>query len=387
MRNALFTRRYWSSATPETLSGVSGQGEPATYGGHVRRFFVIATMVAATLMYAPPALGTGQKTDPLKLVYDTSKVVAGETLHLTGVLHVHVVHNADGRTLHVNLSQGQAISQTTGDRYRVIGAQEVPIPADCDNVLANFTAHILAPGKSASHQTVHRPVVATILLEFDETGGLDSARVVSAPSHVNIEVPTEGQVVRGTVEVRAVVDLDCPGYVVRFERSIAGGDWSQIASDSSSPYTVLDSLPADLPPGTPIQYRAILSAPDGTTVTSAIRTVRAGGPPLRHASVYYYRPAQDYSDWGLHLWGAAVAVETEWHAPFPWTRIEDGWAVYVIPLRDDTKQVNFVIHLPSGDSVPDSREPGFEQSFIPLQNPAVWMIQGDATVYTSKPAL
>ena len=44
------------------------------------------------------------------------------------------------------------------------------------------------------------------------------------------------------------------------------------------------------------------------------------------ATVHYFRPDGDYTDWGLHAWdGAAVAVE--WGAPLPPTG-EDDFGVY-----------------------------------------------------------
>ena len=62
----------------------------------------------------------------------------------------------------------------------------------------------------------------------------------------------------------------------------------------------------------------------------------------------------------LHLWGDAIAdgVATTWDAPRQRDTVDDFGAVYQIPLKDDTKPVNFIMHLPSGDTVPDSREPG-----------------------------
>ena len=54
--------------------------------------------------------------------------------------------------------------------------------------------------------------------------------------------------------------------------------------------------------------------------------------------------------------------------------------------NDDTKPVNFIMHLPSGDTVPDTREPGGDRSFIPLDHPEIWLVQGDPTVYFSAPA-
>ena len=44
-------------------------------------------------------------------------------------------------------------------------------------------------------------------------------------------------------------------------------------------------------------------------------------------------------------------------------------------------------HAPaSGDTVPTTREPGGDRSFVPLDGTDVWLVQGDPTVYTSQPA-
>ncbi|MEV4351829.1 alpha-amylase family glycosyl hydrolase [Actinoplanes sp. NPDC049596] len=208
---------------------------------------------------------------------------------------------------------------------------------------------------------------------------------VPAPS-LTIEAPAEGANVRGTVEVRAVADPERSTHVVRFERSIAGAAWTPIGRDSSSPaYTVFDNLtPLNLPAGTQIRYRAILN--EGST---ALRTVRYAGPPLTTATVHYQRPAGDYTGWGLHLWGDAVDPATlaqiAWDKPWPPTRIENGWATYEIPLTDDTKPVNFILHQPNGDTVPTTREPGGDRSFTPIDHPQIWLKQGDPTVYTTAP--
>ena len=68
---------------------------------------------------------------------------------------------------------------------------------------------------------------------------------------------------------------------------------------SSPVYTVFDDLtPLALAAGTAVQYRAILAEPDGTTVTSAVRSVRFAGPPATMARLHYFRPAGDYDRLG-----------------------------------------------------------------------------------------
>ena len=61
-------------------------------------------------------------------------------------------------------------------------------------------------------------------------------------------------------------------------------------------------------------------------------------------------------------------------------------ACYEIPLVDDTKAVNFIMHQPGGDTVPTTREPGGDRSFVPIDTPEIWLKAGDPTIYTSQPA-
>ncbi len=210
---------------------------------------------------------------------------------------------------------------------------------------------------------------------------------------VTSEAPREGALKRGIVQVRAVADPERATHVVTFERSIAGGAWTEVGSDSSSPaYTLFDDLaPLGLAPGSRVSYRAVLHEPDGTTVTSAPRSIVVAGAQVHTAVVHYLRPAGDYDSWGLHLWGDAVApsvlAQVAWDKPWQRKGVDDdGWARYEIPLKDDTEALNFIMHTPSGDSVPATREPGGDRSFFPASNPEIWLLQGDPTVYTSQPA-
>jgi alpha-amylase len=78
-------------------------------------------------------------------------------------------------------------------------------------------------------------------------------------------------------------------------------------------------------------------------------------------------------------------VASAWDAPRQRDGVDSFGAVYQIPLKDDTKPVNFIMHQPSGDTVPDTREPGGDRSFVPLEHPEIWLVQGDPTVHFSPP--
>ena len=47
--------------------------------------------------------------------------------------------------------------------------------------------------------------------------------------------------------------------------------------------------------------------------------------------------------------------------------------------------MNFIMHRPSGDTVPTTREPGGDRSFVPATTPQIWLKQGDPVVYTTQP--
>jgi alpha-amylase len=214
---------------------------------------------------------------------------------------------------------------------------------------------------------------------------------VPAPA-LTIQSPAEGAKARDSVTVTAVADPERATNVVSFQRSVDGGQWTTIGTDSSSPvYTAVDDISGlALAAGTPIAYRAKLFGHGvGGTVTSAVRHVVAAGPPATVATLHYFRPGGDYTGWGLHLWGdavdPAVLAQVAWDHPWPATRVEGGWAEYDIALVDDTKPVNFIMHLPSGDSVPSTREPGGDRSFVPIDSNDVYIVQGDPTVYTTPP--
>jgi glycosidase len=208
--------------------------------------------------------------------------------------------------------------------------------------------------------------------------------IAVAPPSITLTAPREGSNVRGAATVVAEVVPEHATDVVVFERQIAAGPWEQVGTDSSSPvYTLHDTFSTALPTGTIIRYRATLNG----RVTSEVRSVRVRQEVITTAIVHYIRPAGDYANWGLHLWGDAIAAadRTEWNAPRQPTRIENGEAVFEIPLIDDTKALNFIVHTPSGDQVPTTREPGGDRSFIPIDNPQIWLRQGDPAIYFSPP--
>jgi glycosidase len=211
---------------------------------------------------------------------------------------------------------------------------------------------------------------------------------VVAPPAITIDAPAEGAKVR-TAQLRATVVPEQASHVVTFERSTGASGWTPIGTDDSSPvYSASDDVTAlGLATGTEVHYRAVLRYAPGRTVTSAVRTVTVAPPPLTEAVIHYQRADGDYTGWGLHLWGDAIAdgVATDWGAPRPPDTTGSSGAVFRIPLKDDTKPVNFIVHQPGGDNVPTTREPGGDRSFVPADHPEIWLKDNDPNVYFAPP--
>jgi hypothetical protein len=228
---------------------------------------------------------------------------------------------------------------------------------------------------------------------LDNRGHRRTSRSRSAtvpPPALTWDAPVAGSRQRDAVLLRLFADPERATHVVTFERRVGDGAWTPIGRDESSPaYSLNDSI-AGLATGTIVTYRATLTEPDGTQVRSAERAIEVAPPPVTTAVVRYWRADRDYANWGLHLWGDAVAPEAiepniSWGDPWDFSHVEDGWGVYEIPLVDDTKPVNFIMHKPNGDSVPESREPGGNRSFVPIDHPEIWLRQGDPAIYTTQP--
>ena len=110
-----------------------------------------------------------------------------------------------------------------------------------------------------------------------------------------------------------------------------------------------------LPVGTEIRYRAVLTDLRLATSTSEIRTVTIVG--AGHHGDRALQPAGgDYADWGLHLWGDAVADSVLAQVDVGQAVAADGRRRVRRVLRDRHRgrhQAGELHHAPPADSVPD----------------------------------
>jgi alpha-amylase len=181
--------------------------------------------------------------------------------------------------------------------------------------------------------------------------------------------------------VRAAASPDHPDYVVTIQRRVNDATtWTDVGTDRSSPaYTAFDDT-SGLDDGDIVHYRAVLTYAEGRTTESAERSVEIVQTPVTMAVVHYLRPAADYADWGLHLFGDALAAgeaTAEWTNATPFQGTDAFGAYRVIEIGDDTKQVGFIVHRrPPGN--PDIKDTDADRFFVPLECPHVFVTQGQS---------
>ncbi|HUV13292.1 MAG TPA: pullulanase-associated domain-containing protein [Acidobacteriota bacterium] len=103
----------------------------------------------------------------------------------------------------------------------------------------------------------------------------------------------------------------------------------------------------------------------------------------RDDGVYGNLASGDYNDfWGLHLWGEAVdpSEETGWEEPKKPTGIDDFGAFWDVLIVDASQPVEFIAHRG------DLRDPGPDQSFVPLEDATIWLQSGVETIYSQRGA-
>ncbi len=96
--------------------------------------------------------------------------------------------------------------------------------------------------------------------------------------------------------------------------------------------------------------------------------------PVTTVTIYYLRVDPSYDGWGLHLWGNAIAanVATQWSSPRMPDRIENGAAVFEIPVSNESQDLNFIAH--NGDL----KSPIYDLSIVPQTfGTNVWIVQDE----------
>ncbi|HEU4567470.1 MAG TPA: alpha-amylase family glycosyl hydrolase [Marmoricola sp.] len=166
---------------------------------------------------------------------------------------------------------------------------------------------------------------------------------VAAPL-LSFSAPADGGSVTSIdpVELSVSVDPERPTDSVRFERRVAGGAWEVLGTDSSSPvYTVADDV-SDLPLGTQVRYRAVLSEPGAPDEASATTTVTTAAPTPARNHVTLVGDLQSElgcgGDWDPACAATRLAFDTsdgKWHGTFTLPAGSYQWKIAINDSWDE----------------------------------------------------
>lgn len=113
-----------------------------------------------------------------------------------------------------------------------------------------------------------------------------------------------------------------------------------------------------------------------SSISISSRTSSSGA--ITAVTIRYKRQFEDYTGWGLHLWGNAIApaTATQWNSARSFDEIADGWAVAVVPVTNPAMAFNLIAHKG------DIKSPTADLSFIPnMSGAAIWIVQNNNNLF------
>ncbi|GAA0561137.1 pullulanase-type alpha-1,6-glucosidase [Paractinoplanes ferrugineus] len=222
--------------------------------------------------------------------------------------------------------------------------------------------------------TVTVPALSTVVLRADTPVAIPSA----APA-VTITAPAANALVPTRAEVTAQVTGD-PLATVTLAAQVGDGPWRLVGTAPKAPYTIYHDL-AGLAGGTTVRYKAVVRDSKGR-LAATTSSIVVGTPVVStspgYAVVHYQRPAGDYDNYGLYVWGDVDdSMATTWPAGQPFVGADAYGKFAYVKLKPGAKTVNFIVV--GKDGVKDTEG---DRSFDPSRSGEIWLKQGDTGIAT-----
>ncbi|MET3430504.1 pullulanase-type alpha-1,6-glucosidase [Actinoplanes tereljensis] len=223
--------------------------------------------------------------------------------------------------------------------------------------------------------TVTVPALSTVVLRADTPVAVPSA----APA-VTITSPAAGALVPTQAAITAQVTGD-PLSTVTLAAQVGDGPWQLVGTATKAPYTIYHDLDG-LAGGTTVRYKAVVRDSKGR-LGSTTSAITVGTPVVStspdYAVVHYQRPAGDYDDWNLYVWGDVDdSMASTWPNGQKFVGRDAYGAFAYVKLKPGAKNVGFIVV--NSDGVKDTEA---DRSLDPSKNAEVWLKQGDTGVSTS----
>ncbi|MBD9730889.1 pullulanase-type alpha-1,6-glucosidase [Streptomyces sp. H28] len=229
--------------------------------------------------------------------------------------------------------------------------------------------------------TVTVPAGSAIVLKASGPLGKPAAKPT-----LTLKAPEAGAT--GTVELTADVEGGQLNRVV-FAAQTGNGKWRVLGSSDHAPHKVTHTIGKDVPAGTALRYKAVVTDSAGRTA-SALAASTTGTPPVEtppsaasrdYAIVHYKRADGDYDDWGLYAWGDLAEGEaTEWPDSHPFTGRDAYGAFAYVKLKPGASDLGFVVVDKNGTKDVDT-----DRTIDLTRTGEVWIEQGEETVTTERP--
>ncbi|SFD20025.1 type I pullulanase [Pseudoalteromonas denitrificans] len=151
------------------------------------------------------------------------------------------------------------------------------------------------------------------------------------------------------------------------------GDWSESYPDVDyvvSPHT-----------NHIIKFNSVTKSIKITLVDSCSDTATPTDPNTDFVTIHYKRSDNNYTDWGLHLWGDGLVSSelTSWNAPKVFDK-SDNWGKFTqVAINNFDLGLNFIIH--NGNN----KDTDLDRSFIPRNDSHIWIQSNDSVIYTNQP--
>ncbi|MFD0521660.1 pullulanase-type alpha-1,6-glucosidase [Paractinoplanes durhamensis] len=223
--------------------------------------------------------------------------------------------------------------------------------------------------------TVTVPALSTLVFRADTTVAIPSA----APT-VTITSPAAGALVPTRAAVTTQVAGD-PLATVTLAAQVGDGPWQLVGTATRAPYTIYHDLDG-LAGGTTVRYKAVVRDSRGR-LGSTTSSIVVGTPVVStspdYAVVHYQRPAGDYDDQNLYVWGDVDdSMASTWPDGQKFVGRDAYGAFAYVKLKPGAKNVGFIVV--SKDGVKDTDA---DRSLDPSKNAEVWLKQGDTAVQLS----
>lgn len=197
----------------------------------------------------------------------------------------------------------------------------------------------------------------------------------------------EGYDFPGRLEVSAATNVnDYAEVTFSYLRSDQPDTWHSLGVDTAPPYRVYFRPPEDIPAGVTYTFAAAVNDARGKTARTLARDIIVTrGAPVTSLIVHYQREDSSCEGWGIVAEGSGLAGGRYGSpsSPQPFIGEDDFGAFAIVPLRDASRPVRFVIQQANGAAAPLSRSWDGFHTIIPQSTSELWIKHGDFRIHPS----